>query len=70
MNAIPLRQALNLPPLTMPPRPFEMSTSAQTDRRASMQEVIADVLRLMDQVTEQEEQAEDGQNSTLQEHGQ
>jgi hypothetical protein len=70
MNAIPLRQAMNLPLQTMPPLRFQMREPAQTDGRAYMQEVIADVLRIMDEVTEQEEQADNGQNITLQEHRQ
>jgi hypothetical protein len=69
MSAIPLRQALNLPLPTIPPHPFAMRAPAQTDRRAYMKEVIADVLRIMDQVTEQEEQTEQAEDGGQRRNG-
>jgi hypothetical protein len=63
-SSVPIRQALNLPLLVVPPLPFDISEEAHGDRRVYLQEVIAGVFRIMDEGLEaleaqqQQQQAE------------
>jgi hypothetical protein len=48
-----VREALNLPLLTVPPPPFEISEEAQNDSRVYLQEMSAGALRIMNDASEE-----------------